>query len=1285
MKFNYKSGRLNREQKVALVNDRHLVLIANAGSGKTTVLAEKYLDLILNHEIDPKTILALTFTNKSAQEMRIRILKKFDEFLESRKNDVLEYAELKLIRQKITQANISTFDALCNQLLKEYSIEAEIDANFQLIKEFEKQRIIKDSVYNKLNNLLDQKYDKNLDQMDENEKYIDYLLTYFGSKFISILVDYIQIDSFYDYALKYDGDKEKLSEKLRIYINEYFNNYELKYIVDLYLNDLDLKNYETKTNKDKIQLASPLLEQIQAGKEFDFTDEVWRSKLLQLLEIKNGSSLLYSMYFKGKENLKNNKILIEFYSDQIKNFRKILKNDLIIHFDAYIEFVHNIYIFTQKAFAEIEHEMEENSIFTYKYITRKAIKLLKNEEFAQYYRSKFTHLMIDEFQDTDPIQFEFAKIMIPDLDQESNSFIDKNEDQTIENQNIENQNIKLFIVGDPKQSIYGFRLADIRVFHEAIKLVRNANARLNFQEINSDLIVQNELVENGIKCYENQGIIHLQTTYRLRKKPAAATNYFFDYYMKSYLKNSDSKLNFEVNYDQMIVNSENYEGDFAIIIPQKKETNENESIVNKNIENNSQSLEILQVEHELYDSEENIVSNKNINTIYNENDYVSSVDLMIKHIITKYKESSNKDSFFKHTAVICFKNEEILFLAEKLKEKNIPVQITNNKKLIDFQEIMDICSYFNFLNDSSDDISLIAILKSPFFAFNEKFIYKIIKSLNKNQTVFEFIKSFESSKSKNLFSEEEIKEILETTEVLESARTLSSRLSLSQLILVLLEKSKWNLILSSSPEKGIINNNIGLLIDLARDFESKGFKNIVDFTNYISSKSFDDESKDVELTTNAITISTIHKAKGLEYENVYVFLKHRFNSNNNTIFDEYIIKKFPIKNEENDYQEIGVSTIFNKLIHLNGDAENKRKLYVAFTRAISNLYLVFDRIVLTEDEKVYLVKNTKNTELKEDSYIYQLIKKFVFDKHDKKHILNHNQNGFFEIELDNLLINQDIKTIDSQTEFTYNSKSDFQDLTTSITSILSNEIFSASKLNSFNEEDPSNFIHKYIYGYRDSAEYTNFRRKELEDERDENLDPSKFGIIIHAILEKIEEHIENNKVNHNKVLEYIKVLGINLQLKLEQNSQEFIQQIENICSTDLFQENFKYFSNSKHEYNLIMPIADNFITGVIDLLLEKENGDFEIWDWKTNQIQSKSQIKSLADTYKNQMMLYAYLVWNQKKSSVIKARLLFTNLAKVNVKDEDWTYLFQWTEEDMIKFGIELEEKIYKMISYHIA
>ena len=117
---------------------RNVALEASAGTGKTRVLVDRYVALLLAGA-KPRNILAMTFTRKAAVEMRQRIL---HELARRQKEQTLAPELWREIRENLPDVAISTIDAFCLALLREFPLEADVDPGFELIDETETPRLV---------------------------------------------------------------------------------------------------------------------------------------------------------------------------------------------------------------------------------------------------------------------------------------------------------------------------------------------------------------------------------------------------------------------------------------------------------------------------------------------------------------------------------------------------------------------------------------------------------------------------------------------------------------------------------------------------------------------------------------------------------------------------------------------------------------------------------------------------------------------------------------------------------------------------------------------------------------------------------------------------------------------------------------------------------------------------------------------------------------------------------------------------------------------------------------
>jgi ATP-dependent helicase/nuclease subunit A len=120
----------------------NVVLEASAGTGKTSVLVARYVNL-LKRGVDPANILAITFTRKAAAEMRERIVSELAEAAARSEFDRSRWIEL---RDHLGDIAISTIDAFCLSLLREFPLEADLDPGFDLADETEVPRLVEDAL-----------------------------------------------------------------------------------------------------------------------------------------------------------------------------------------------------------------------------------------------------------------------------------------------------------------------------------------------------------------------------------------------------------------------------------------------------------------------------------------------------------------------------------------------------------------------------------------------------------------------------------------------------------------------------------------------------------------------------------------------------------------------------------------------------------------------------------------------------------------------------------------------------------------------------------------------------------------------------------------------------------------------------------------------------------------------------------------------------------------------------------------------------------------------------------
>ena len=128
------ADRLTPEQERAVARrDRSLTVRAGAGTGKTTVLVERFVRAVVEDEVAVESILAITFTDKAAAEMRARVRARFLEL------------ERRADARAAEGAWISTIHGFCSRVLRAHALTAGIDPDFRVLDELEAERIATDA------------------------------------------------------------------------------------------------------------------------------------------------------------------------------------------------------------------------------------------------------------------------------------------------------------------------------------------------------------------------------------------------------------------------------------------------------------------------------------------------------------------------------------------------------------------------------------------------------------------------------------------------------------------------------------------------------------------------------------------------------------------------------------------------------------------------------------------------------------------------------------------------------------------------------------------------------------------------------------------------------------------------------------------------------------------------------------------------------------------------------------------------------------------------------------
>lgn len=386
---------------------------AGAGSGKTTVMIEKIANLILKENIDIDNLLIVTFTVLAAQEMKERLIKKLTAELENNENK----ERVVNIIEKINTASIDTIDGFSAKTIKKYFYDLQINPDIQIITDSTKDYYITKAMKKTFN-----------DYLHHNDK-------------ISLLLDL------------YGGNRRNLDAIEELILNIFKNIINLE-DYEAFLNN-SFQEYQNSLKSEKVvndylcEIANEINQKIiENYSQFSNTVKTKLQNLVQDLEIFN-KNINFKTNLKSLMDLQNIKFSTKDYHEnislkelskeinQIFNLRKILQNNEIDEdFDAKNERIvdyFSIFLDLLKNFINNYNNIKQkNNLIDFNDLNRLMLKLLSNENIKKELQSQYTHVFVDEYQDVNPLQDKLISNLI-------------------------SSNSKLFMVGDVKQSIYGFR------------------------------------------------------------------------------------------------------------------------------------------------------------------------------------------------------------------------------------------------------------------------------------------------------------------------------------------------------------------------------------------------------------------------------------------------------------------------------------------------------------------------------------------------------------------------------------------------------------------------------------------------------------------------------------------------------------------------------------------------------------------------------------------------------------------------------------------------------------
>ena len=919
------------EQKAVIAHrEGNLLVSAAAGSGKTAVLVEHVLSLILEENASLSSLVLMTFTEAAAEEMKERIKKRLEEHLQ-KGYDKRILREIALL----PTANISTIHAFCKRLIEENYAGLSIDAHFRIGDTGEMSLLQSDI----LEELLEEEYEKKeesflafVDQfsMGKKDKGIEELIL----KLYNLASAMPFPKAYLEGLLKEDAHSRRGKWEKDLYedMKSRLENLSL-----LYEDALDL----CREPNGPIEYEERILEErdqcLALANTENLEDLVRGLESLNFGRLKStkseGKEPVKSLRERGKKTLKawqeNYRLLPKELEEEVeeKGQKRIL------------ELVRLCLLFMER----YQKEKEERAVLDFSDLEHFALKLLYQDghysaladELAKSYRET----LVDEYQDSNLVQEYIVRALSQERFGKPN----------------------VFQVGDVKQSIYRFRMARPELFLEKYhdESYPKIFLRKNFRSDEGVLSAVNTLffkimkkAFGGIEYdFENSLFLGKLRTEEVKLEESSGENQCEEDKAQSGEKQAEDKPEGEApitgkqrrDQTELLLlelektSSSEEDGDRDVEAGTKEEKNKG----SQNQENRNNSSE------EDGNSDSNSASNSSSGKSLNK------LELECKMIAVKVRELLEKGYAYKDMVILLRSPHSVSReMVDIFGKEGIPAYAELKTGYYSAVEVETVLSFLAIIDNPRQDIPMAAVLRSPLFSFTDEELGEIV--LTKGGLYEKpYDKSKENAVNLSLQAEKALSHTLEEKwqnfqGQLERYRRLSRSLRLHSLLSLIYEETDYYNYVRALPLGEKRQANLDQLLEDAKQFEKGSYSGLFHFIRYIE-KVKKQEQDQGEATVfsekdDLLRIMSIHHSKGLQFKVVFLSQLHKtFNkmdSKAKMLMDSELGLAADYLDLETRIKYLSLHKIaIKEKSERESLGEELRVLYVAMTRAEEKLIL----------------------------------------------------------------------------------------------------------------------------------------------------------------------------------------------------------------------------------------------------------------------------------------------------------------------------------------------------------
>ncbi|HXX63294.1 MAG TPA: UvrD-helicase domain-containing protein [Bacteroidota bacterium] len=1105
-------------QERALSTSHHLAVTANAGSGKTRVLVERFVRTLI--EGAPLSeVVALTYTEKAASELRRRIADRLADEL-SRAQNSGETARIEAIRDDFATAFVGTIHAFCARVLREYPVEAGVDAAFTVITGLDAAELLRESATDVLRDVFRGEYPS-----IARENMMELLRRVEKRRVVQ--------------ALRRLVDKRDLLERLctgngmycaadDAILSRWDRIIEETLTEDLQSASLlrDLGRLVASAKDTERSGAGRLLTTIRTGTNL-------RSRAGAFVEL--AKQVLTDAGTPRKSSLSDSDE-VKAEARRVHELRKlvgpllgpVVAGTVAEHHRALLSDTRLLLRVAGAITSRYDERKQEDGRLDFDDLQLKMRALLQNESVRRQLARRFRYVMVDEFQDTNMLQME---ILLPVLDHLSSG--------------------NLFIVGDPKQSIYRFRDADVRVFdraREAISSVAGTSSTVSLRE-----------------------------SFRPLRDVAAFVNLLFPQVMKE----SAGAL----TYDPLVLARANRApGRVELILGAGKA--ETEGL-----------------------SEQELIARR-------------ILDLHATGETVFGAEDRARPMEFRDVGVLLRSRTGLKELEYAFIRNGVPYLVSGGVGYFQTQDVYDVYNYLRFLLNTSDDVALAGILRSPFYCVSDVELFQLAGA-RKNRTLWEtLLQTAPGMPSSSL---------LRARALLAEDLAIGARLPAPELLARISRRANFAAALSGTVRAEQGAANIDKLLLMARAFESQGFTTLFDFTERLKEQ-IDAEDREgqaaIESQSNAVRVMTVHAAKGLEFPLVVVpDLQRGFRDDSEPFIDESL--GIGLRKATGEEDDAPIAACLIRRARSMTMQEEQRIFYVACTRARDHLILAAGPASRSPKDSWLEWLNQCAEEGGQSLEADALRFRVTTGTYDGRQEISQQTHELVVPILRTLPRQHPPEAQAAQ------AAPDRRILLDPIPTKGKGEIFSASKIRTY-VECPAKYHLRYDLGFPIGT--GPFLRTEEHDLRDEEYPAELRGRVFHAVMENAGDlrAPEEQERAIRAAFEREVLLAPEVSSPL---IREVSALVRSLLVSNAWSEIAKG-SEVKTEYSISAALGEDFITGTIDRLYKATDGIWTVLDYKTDKV-SAASIQERAEMYWTQLRFYAVMVGRLFDLQRVRTRILF--------------------------------------------